>query len=132
MMARASAGEVSGPKFIVPRQRRLTVRPERPRWVNSIGPGYHVVSIAVQQIQPNPLSRAVGSPRGLMCRRQARWHVGPARTGVQFTSCAMSRTRLPSHVPGVTAAELGSAHELYPPRPRVASVTEDVTWRERR
>src|ERR1700684_2332031 len=36
MMACESAGEVSGPKFMVPRHRRLTLRPERPRWVYSM------------------------------------------------------------------------------------------------
>src|SRR5487761_1128178 len=44
MIACASDSAVSAPKFIVPRQSRLTVRPVRPRWVNRIkatlvGPG---------------------------------------------------------------------------------------------
>src|SRR6478735_5710393 len=33
MMLWASASSVCGPKFMVPRQRRETFRPERPRWV---------------------------------------------------------------------------------------------------
>src|SRR6476661_4779513 len=36
MIASASAGGVSGPKFMVPRHRRLTERPERPRWMYSM------------------------------------------------------------------------------------------------
>src|ERR1700755_2071348 len=36
MIASDSPAEVSGPKFMVPRQRRLTDRPERPRWMYSI------------------------------------------------------------------------------------------------
>src|ERR1017187_10064525 len=36
MMVNEVASSVSGPKFIVPRQRRLTRRPVRPRWVYSI------------------------------------------------------------------------------------------------
>src|SRR6185503_11238072 len=37
MMAKLSASLVSGPKFIVPRQSRLTFTPERPRWTYCIG-----------------------------------------------------------------------------------------------
>src|SRR5437867_1598372 len=36
MIASDSPAEVSGPKFMVPRQRRLTDRPERPRWMYSM------------------------------------------------------------------------------------------------
>src|SRR5439155_24419801 len=36
MIASASVAGVSGPKFMVPRHRRLTERPERPRWMYSI------------------------------------------------------------------------------------------------
>src|ERR1700687_5973045 len=41
MIACASAGGVSGPKFMVPRQRRLTLRPERPRWMYSMLLAFH-------------------------------------------------------------------------------------------
>src|SRR5580692_1524479 len=36
MIASASVAGVSGPKFMVPRQMRLTDRPERPRWMYSM------------------------------------------------------------------------------------------------
>ena len=38
MMENEVGSSVSGPKFMVPRQMRLTVRPVRPRWVNCMGP----------------------------------------------------------------------------------------------
>ncbi len=38
MMENEVASSVSGPKFMVPRQMRLTVRPVRPRWVNCMDP----------------------------------------------------------------------------------------------
>jgi hypothetical protein len=41
MIACASSGGVSGPKFMVPRQRRLTERPERPRCVYSMTLAFH-------------------------------------------------------------------------------------------
>src|SRR5271169_592036 len=41
MIACASAGGVSGPKFIVPRQRRLTDRPERPKLTYSMRLAFH-------------------------------------------------------------------------------------------
>jgi len=37
MMAKLSASLVSGPKFMVPRQRRLTFRPVRPSWTYCMG-----------------------------------------------------------------------------------------------
>ena len=37
MMAKLSASLVSGPKFMVPRQSRLTRTPARPRWTWGMG-----------------------------------------------------------------------------------------------
>src|SRR5688572_175788 len=36
MIRKLSSSDVTGPKFMVPKQKRLTVRPVRPRLVNSI------------------------------------------------------------------------------------------------
>src|SRR5689334_11175564 len=56
---------VSGPKFIVPRQSRLTTRPVRPRLVYSMAPTY--------PRKAGPLSSAA-----LARRRSAEEHVVPA------------------------------------------------------
>src|ERR1700689_3934099 len=58
MMAWASAGEVSGPKFIVPRQRRLTLRPERPRGGYSMRPSLSRRRSVT--VGGNPLAGAAG------------------------------------------------------------------------
>ena len=42
MMENEVGSSVSGPKFMVPRQMRLTRRPVRPRWVNCMGPNLPV------------------------------------------------------------------------------------------
>src|SRR5215469_4461599 len=60
MTACASAGGVSDPKFIVPRQSRLTDRPERPRCVYSIIPSfsrarYGVLLASIWSKSPYPL-----------------------------------------------------------------------------
>src|SRR3984957_16134042 len=41
MITCASSGGVSGPKFMVPRHRRLTDSPERPRFAYSMAPAFH-------------------------------------------------------------------------------------------
>src|SRR5712691_12028263 len=57
MIAWASVGGVSGPKFMVPRQRRLTLRPERPRWIYSMLLPFHVPA---NTVPGHPLAGAAG------------------------------------------------------------------------
>src|SRR5215469_1877346 len=49
MMANEVGSSVSGPKFMVPRQRRLTVRPVRPRCVKRMAPNLMVRCRRVHQ-----------------------------------------------------------------------------------
>src|ERR1700691_1048957 len=57
MIAWASPGGVREPKFIVPRQRRLTDRPERPRCVYSMSLLFHVPAPSVAAAHPAALLR---------------------------------------------------------------------------
>src|ERR1700679_2709663 len=69
MIACESASLVNGPKFIVPRQRRDTDRPERPRWVNCMIPACRASTGAVH----------AGCQTGTMARPEivsaAQWQV---------------------------------------------------------
>src|SRR5580692_7954445 len=60
MIACASADGVSGPKFIVPRQRRLTDRPERPRLTYSIRLAFHGGTTINLTVRGHPLAGAAG------------------------------------------------------------------------
>src|SRR5580693_224592 len=64
MIACASADGVSGPKFIVPRQRRLTDRPERPRLTYSIRLAFHGGTAIHLAVRGHPLAGAAGGPFG--------------------------------------------------------------------
>ena len=71
-----SSGDVTGPKFIVPRQIRLTRRPVRPRCAYSMGTsgGIDRVSTLTQEegyvARPSPsVAAGAGRPRTLADRR---------------------------------------------------------------
>src|SRR5450755_366958 len=49
MIACASTGRLSGPKYIVPRHSLLTERPERPRGVYSMPPAVHAAPRAIDE-----------------------------------------------------------------------------------
>src|ERR1700724_4451093 len=60
MIACASPAGVSDPKFMVPRQSRLTLRPDRPRCVYSMPPAFHG---SVLSDNPRPAYRIPDRPR---------------------------------------------------------------------
>src|SRR5580700_10894303 len=70
MITCASPGGVSVPKFIVPRQSRLTERPDRPRCVYSMTQAFHGHRPAPS---PPPGARGVWGVRGLLVAWGARY-----------------------------------------------------------
>src|SRR5271166_4283023 len=73
MMAWASGGGVSGPKFMVPRQRRLTLRPERPRWMYSMSLAFHGAAISLAPMPGYAFAGTAG--RRAVAARAAAAHV---------------------------------------------------------
>src|SRR5229473_6577976 len=71
MIAWASAGGVSGPKFMVPRQRRLTLRPERPRWMYSMPLPFHGAAISLAPMPGHALAGAAGGRAASTCHHVA-------------------------------------------------------------
>src|SRR5258708_6624966 len=63
MIAWESCSEVCGPKFMVPRQTRLTCRPERPRWVYCMRAPGGVSALHLNTWRPGDCGRAAGGRR---------------------------------------------------------------------
>src|SRR4029077_2026115 len=59
MMAKLSASLVSGPKFIVPRQSRLTFTPDRPRWTYCIGTVRNYAVVLREQATKGPYASRI-------------------------------------------------------------------------
>src|SRR5450755_1157572 len=112
MMACASAGGVSGPKFIVPRHRRLTLRPERPRWVYSILLAFH-----------DPGGAVGGDPlAGTAATYSAASLAGPALAALLAAWFGARLAVLTAAALVALAGPAALSLSRYPPLPRTAKV----------
>src|SRR6202021_1882076 len=119
MITCASAGGVSGPKFIVPRQRRLTDRPERPKWTYSMLLAFHSGAIRLA-VGGDPLA---GAPRGVVAAVHVQVPSGRPAVGGQPRRMGAPGEQAVDPVRGrldvagqedLSQLERGRAHRIHP------------------
>src|SRR6516162_6258367 len=87
MMVNEVGSSVSGPKFMVPRQRRLTVRPVRPRCVKRMAPNLMVGLRRVHQLSGGLVRFALRASAARYRRTASRGRIRSRTPGRWFLGC---------------------------------------------